>query len=126
MRSDQRLPNQLRPTIITADFLLHPEGSRAQAMCRAAIRREFANSTPFNEFLERFGWACVSGALPVSELRGAFRDLGKRENWRTRKRFARALARSIARARRMLPRALVKSAGRGLVGCTWKIVREAA
>ena len=43
MRSDQRLPNQLRPTTITADYLLHPEGSvfieagRTKVICTASI-----------------------------------------------------------------------------------------
>ena len=43
MRSDQRLPHQLRPTTITADYLLHPEGSvfieagRTRVICTASV-----------------------------------------------------------------------------------------
>src|SRR3954467_14995137 len=43
MRSDQRSPGQLRPTTITPNYLIHPEGSvlieagRARVICTARV-----------------------------------------------------------------------------------------
>jgi ribonuclease PH len=67
IRNDQRAPDQLRPTLITPNFLVHPEGSvlieagRTRVICTASVEERVP---PFQRGTGR-GWVTAEyGMLP--------------------------------------------------------------